>query len=483
MARWFRGPLLAGAAAVAALVGAVAAPARAAVKTQDVKYAVGGTEYVGFLAYDDATADKRPGVLVAPEWTGLNDYAKGRAKQLAEMGYVAFVFDPYGGGKTTASIKEAAAWSTAVKADRPGLRARIGGAFDTLKKQPQTDPAKTAAIGYCFGGTSVLELARGGADVLGVVSFHGGLSTPLPAKAGELKAKVLACHGAVDPFVKPEEVAAFEKEMADAKADWSLVAYGGAVHSFTNPGADGVTVPGAKYDEKADKRSWAAMKAFFAELFGPPKQANRPEEANPPKQSARAGNEDVLCLSADPDAATKEPTKEPRPPIVSGGRKAYRIVFVLHLTDAKSPPLVATEVSKAVGALKKDKQSFGVVVVTGQGPSSEFAKGTLTAPTPDSQDKVKAFVTNAATTRSDNPLPALSTALSLKPDLVYLLTDGKLGKAVTPDAVAKLNAGGKVKVNTILFDHYAADVEKTLMAVSEPTDGLYRYIRSKDLAE
>jgi dienelactone hydrolase len=233
-------PAAAAAAAVAAVVGATAAPAAAAVKTQDVKYTVGETEYVGFLAYDDATEGKRPGVLVAPEWTGVNDYAKGRAKQLAsELGYVAFVFDPYGGAKTASGVKQAAEWSSAVKANRPDLRARIGGALDTLKKQPQVDPAKTAAIGYCFGGTSVLELARGGADVLGVVSFHGGLGTPMPAKAGELKAKVLALHGAVDPFVKPEEVAAFEKEMTDAKADWSLVAYGGAVHSFTNPGPTG----------------------------------------------------------------------------------------------------------------------------------------------------------------------------------------------------------------------------------------------------
>ena len=268
MAFRFGTRLLAAAALVAGAFGAAAAPASAAVKTESVKYTVGGTEYVGFLAVDDASADKRPGVLIAPEWIGLNDYAKSRAKQLAGMGYTAFVFDPYGGGKTASSVKEAAEWSTAVKANRPELRARINGALDTLKKQPTVDPAKTAAIGYCFGGTSVLELARSGADVLGVVSFHGGLSAPLPAKAGQLKAKVLACHGAVDPFVKPEEVTAFEKEMADAKADWSLVAYGDAVHSFTNPEADGVKVPGAKYNEAADKRSWAAMKAFFAELFG-----------------------------------------------------------------------------------------------------------------------------------------------------------------------------------------------------------------------
>jgi len=190
-------------AACAAALLAAGHTARAAVKTQDLKYTVGGKEHVGFLAYDDATPGKRPGVLIAPEWSGVNDYARGRARQLAGMGYVAFVFDPYGGGRNAADPKQSAEGSGALKADRPELRRRVMEAFDTLKKQPQTDPAKTAAIGYCFGGTTVLELARSGADVLGVVSFHGGLSTTMPAKAGQLKAKVLVCHGADDPFVPP----------------------------------------------------------------------------------------------------------------------------------------------------------------------------------------------------------------------------------------------------------------------------------------
>src|SRR3954462_11743114 len=144
------------------IAGVFAACSHAAVKTQEVKYTVGNAEYVGFLAVDDASKDKRPGILVCPEWVGVNDYARGRAKQLAEMGYVAFVFDPYGGGKMAADVKQASEWATALKNNRPELRARVNAAFATLKKQKQVDTAKTAAIGYCFGGTSALGLAPRG---------------------------------------------------------------------------------------------------------------------------------------------------------------------------------------------------------------------------------------------------------------------------------------------------------------------------------
>lgn len=252
---------------LAGLLSALSSSATAAISTQDIRYTIGTTEYVGYLAYDDAGPAKRPGILIAPEWIGLNDYARGRAKQLAEMGYVAFVFDPYGGGKNAADAKQASEWSGALKADRPELRRRITAALETLKKQDPVDPAKIAAIGYCFGGTTVLELARSGADIQGVVSFHGALNAPVPARAGDLKAKILVCHGAVDPFVPPAEVAGFEKEMQDVRADWQLISYGNAVHSFTNPAAKG-QIPGAQYDEKADKRSWEAMKGFLIEVFG-----------------------------------------------------------------------------------------------------------------------------------------------------------------------------------------------------------------------
>lgn len=242
--------------------------ARAAVKTEIVKYKSGDTEFVGFVAYDDAPG-KRPGVLVAPEWWGLNDYAKSRARQLAEMGYVAFAIDPYGGGKVAADAAEAGKMATALKQNPAELRARAAAALDLLKKNDRVDGAKLAAIGYCFGGTTVLELARGGADVLGVVSFHGALATPSPAKAGQIKAQVLALHGGDDPFVPPAEVAGFQKEMTAAGAKWELNVYGGAVHSFTNPDVDKLKMEGAAYNASADKRSWAAMKQFFAELFGP----------------------------------------------------------------------------------------------------------------------------------------------------------------------------------------------------------------------
>ena len=186
---------------------------------------------------------------------------------LARLGYVALVMDPYGEGKTAADPKQAGEWSTALKNDRPELRKRAAAALELLRSQPGVDSAQIGCIGYCFGGTTVLELARSGADVIGVVSFHGGLSTPMPAEAGKLKAHILACHGANDPFVPAEEVAGFEQEMRDAKADWQLDIFGNAVHSFTNPSADGKQISGAKYNAEADVRSWAAMQIFFNELF------------------------------------------------------------------------------------------------------------------------------------------------------------------------------------------------------------------------
>lgn len=237
------------------------------IRTEVVKYRAGDVEMHGFLAYADVPSVKRPGVLVAPEWMGVNDYARGRAKQLAGMGYVAFVLDPYGGGRNAADPREAAAWSTELKNNRRELRARATAAFDVLRQHPRVDGRKVAAIGYCFGGTTVLELARSGADLAGVVSFHGGLSTDMPAGDGGLKAKVLVCHGAVDPFVKDEEVAAFRNEMEAAKADYYIIVYGGAVHSFTNPDASGRGMEGVAYDEKADRRSWEAMKDFFNETL------------------------------------------------------------------------------------------------------------------------------------------------------------------------------------------------------------------------
>ncbi len=249
-------------------IALLSSSALAAMKTESVKYKAGTIEAQGFLAYDDSKPGKHPGIVVVPEWWGLTDYPKNRAKQLAELGYVAFVADMYGNGQTTNDPNQAGQWSGALRAgDRKELRARVQAALDQLKKNPRVDAAKTAAIGYCFGGTTVLELARSGADIRGVVSFHGGLSTQDPAQPGKVKAKVLACHGGDDSFESPQEVQGFQDEMRNAKIDWEFNVYGGAVHAFTNPDADSHHIPGIAYNKEADQRSWQAMKNFFAEIF------------------------------------------------------------------------------------------------------------------------------------------------------------------------------------------------------------------------
>src|SRR5690348_16435636 len=239
-----------------------------AVKTQVVKYRQGDTELQGFLAYDDAVQGKRPGVLVVPEWWGLTEYPKHRAEMLAQLGYVAFVADMYGNGQTTNDPKQAGAWAGALKSNRPLLRQRVNAGFEQLKGNSMVDPQKTAAIGYCFGGTTVIELARSGADVKGIVGFHAGLDSPNPADGKNIKGKVLICEGADDNFLTPQDKAAFENEMRQNHVDWEMNLYGGAVHSFTNPEADKHGIPGIAYNAEADRRSWQAMQDFFRELFG-----------------------------------------------------------------------------------------------------------------------------------------------------------------------------------------------------------------------
>ncbi|MBI5095624.1 MAG: dienelactone hydrolase family protein [Candidatus Hydrogenedentes bacterium] len=241
--------------------------ARAANHTESVEYDAGGKTMIGYLAYDDSTKDIRPGVLVVHDWYGLGPYAKKRAEQLAGLGYVAFAVDMYGKGLYVATAAEAKPLAMGLKGDLPLMRSRVQAALDVLKKNSLADKSRIAAIGYCFGGTTVLELARSGADIKGAVSFHGGLATANPSDAKNIKAKVLALHGADDPNVPTEEVAGFEKEMRDAKVDWQLIAYGGAVHSFTNPDAGNDPSKGVAYNEAADRRSWAAMRSFFDELF------------------------------------------------------------------------------------------------------------------------------------------------------------------------------------------------------------------------
>ena len=246
---------------------ACAISAQAKIVTQTIEYQQGDTTLEGFLAYDDSFTGKRPGVLVVHQWMGLTDYEKHRAEQLAQLGYVAFCADIYGKGVRPKDTGEAGPLAGKYKGDRALLRARVNAALDVLEKNQFVDSKRVAAIGYCFGGTTVIELARSGADIAGVVSFHGGLDSPTPADGKNIKSKVLVCHGADDPFVKPSDLAAFEDEMRQANVDWTLIKFGGAVHSFTQPMAGNDNSKGAAYNEKADKRSWEAMKAFFAEIF------------------------------------------------------------------------------------------------------------------------------------------------------------------------------------------------------------------------
>jgi dienelactone hydrolase len=246
---------------------AMVASAQAALHTETVEYKHGDTTLKGYLAYDTAVKGKRPGVLVVHEWWGLNDYAKHRADMLAQLGYIAFAADMYGDGFNTTSPDEAGKRSGEFRTNRVFGRERLMAALDLIRKHRVCDPKRVAAIGYCFGGTCVLELARGGADIAGVVSFHGSLNTPDPADAKNIKCKVLVCHGANDGFESPEEVAGFQKAMRDANVDWQMDVYSGAVHSFTNPNSDKFGIPGVGYNERADKRSWEAMKLFFAEIF------------------------------------------------------------------------------------------------------------------------------------------------------------------------------------------------------------------------
>jgi dienelactone hydrolase len=241
--------------------------ARGEIISKLVEYKQGDTVLEGMSVYDDTLQGKRPGVLVVHQWMGLSDYEKKRAGMLARLGYNVFAADIYGKGVRPRTPQAAGAEAGKYRNDRALLRARVRAGLDVLMNDELTDPKRVAAIGYCFGGTTVLELARSGADIAGVVSFHGGLSSPVPGDARNIKAKVLALHGADDPHVPPTEVAAFEDEMRQAGVDWQLIAYGGAVHAFTDWGAGGDNSKGAAYNEPADRRSWEAMKQFFAEIF------------------------------------------------------------------------------------------------------------------------------------------------------------------------------------------------------------------------
>jgi dienelactone hydrolase len=241
--------------------------ARAAIKTQTVEYKDGETVLEGYLVYDNDIKWKMPAVLIVHEWTGIGPYVKSRAEQLAAMGYAAFAIDIYGKGIRPANSAEASKQASIYRGDRQLMRRRALAGLEQVKKYPFVDSDKIAAIGYCFGGGVVLEMARGGADIKGVVSFHGNLDTPNPADANNIKAKVLVCHGGDDPHVPWEQVAAFQNEMRNAKVNWELIIFGNAVHSFTKPDAGNDPSKGSAYNKQADMRSWNAMKEFLKEIF------------------------------------------------------------------------------------------------------------------------------------------------------------------------------------------------------------------------
>lgn len=243
------------------------AEVHAQVRAESVEYRHGEALLEGYLAYDDSIAGQRPGVLVVHEWRGLNDYAKRRAEQLAKLGYVAFAVDMYGKGVRAQDHEEAAKLSGVYRNDRRLMRGRIQAALDVLRRHDRVDPARIAAIGYCFGGMTVLELARSGATISGVVSFHGGLETPTPAAAGQVHARILVLHGASDPWITQEQVAAFEQEMQTAGAACTVIQYEGAVHGFTVPEAGHDPSKGMAYHEAADQKSWKEMKAFLEQVF------------------------------------------------------------------------------------------------------------------------------------------------------------------------------------------------------------------------
>jgi dienelactone hydrolase len=251
---------------------AIVLSAHAKIVTRSVAYEHAGTKLEGYLAYDDAkvsTAKKAPGVLVVPEWWGLTDYPKHRAEQVAALGYVAFAADMYGAGVVTTDPKKAGELAGPFYG-KPLMAERAQAGVDQLLKSGLVDSARVAAIGYCFGGSTVQALAFSGAPLAGVVSFHGG-PVPVPADAAtKVKAKILICHGAVDPFIKKEDLDALLKGLDGAKLDYQFVSYAGAVHAFTNPDADKIAkatgLPIA-YNAAADARSWANMKTFLAEVF------------------------------------------------------------------------------------------------------------------------------------------------------------------------------------------------------------------------
>ena len=235
------------------------------VKGEEITYSDGGTTLKGYIAYDASRKGKRPAIIVVPEWWGNNEYTRMRARMLAELGYIAIAADMYGDGKLAADPKQAQEFATPFYQNPALGKGRIQAAMDKIKEYPQTDDKKIAAIGYCFGGSAVLNAAKMGMDLKGVVSFHGGMPG-VPATTGSTKAKILVCHGGADKFETPEEIKHFKHNLDSVKVPYTFKIYPGATHAFTNPEA---TATGKKfnlpiaYNQVADKRSWQDMKIFL----------------------------------------------------------------------------------------------------------------------------------------------------------------------------------------------------------------------------
>ena len=240
---------------------------QAGVVTKTIAYQQNGENLEGYLAYDDSIREARPAVLIVHEWWGLNDYARGRAEQLASLGFVAFALDMYGVGKVTEHPKQAGEWAKQIGQNVQAWRDRAQAGLEVLRKQPQTDRKRIAAIGYCFGGSTVQQLAYGGAALRGVVSFHGSLLPPPEGAGSEVNARILIAHGAADPLNSPEKVQKYLTAMELSGLDYQFIAYGGAKHAFTNPNADKKGIAALGYNKTADRRSWQSMPDFFNEIF------------------------------------------------------------------------------------------------------------------------------------------------------------------------------------------------------------------------
>jgi dienelactone hydrolase len=239
----------------------------AKLQLKPLPYSHGEVPLEGVLAWDDAREGKRPGILVVHEWWGLNEYARTRAEQLAALGYVALAVDMYGKGKVTSHADEARQWMQQITANVETWQARAREGLRLLQADPRVDPTRLAAIGYCFGGATVMQMVYGGALVKGVVSFHGSLPLPPSSLVVKGSPKILIAHGEADPFLTPDHIANFKKGLDGAGLDWQMVIYGGAQHGFTNPSANQYGMKGLQYQEQADRRSWEHMKLFFDELF------------------------------------------------------------------------------------------------------------------------------------------------------------------------------------------------------------------------